>query len=99
MSFYNLTTYDNITTIAGVMSSTNEVTGSWFSYIIMIIYYYIMFLMFKSYDSKMVFFTSSISLSVLCTLFFLGGFVSVEVVGVSLALVAASTIYFKWRSD
>lgn len=99
MTYYNLSVYENVSDISGLFISSNYVTDAWFSYLMMLLYYIIIFLMYKSYDTKMVFFTSSILLSFVSTLLFLASFVTIYVVGVALALVAASTLIFVWGGD
>ena len=99
MSYFNLSTYDNVTNIANVMTSANIVSDSWFSYLVIIVYYFILFLMFKSYDTKMIFFTSSVSLAVISSMLFFAEFVSINLVGVSVGLMAVSVVLFYWRSD
>lgn len=99
MSYFNMSAYDNVTNVANVMTSANIVTDGWFSYLAIIIYYFIIFLMFKSYDTKMVWFTSSVSLSVIASLLFFAEFTTIYVVGVTVGMVAVSTMIFVWRSD
>jgi hypothetical protein len=93
---FNLSQYAAVTTLRDLFVATNNITTSWFVYLVLILVFIIYFFLFKSYDTKAVLFAASFTCTIIASLLFLAQMCTSVVVIACIVVMVGSIINFMW---
>lgn len=96
---YSTAAFDNTTSILTVWQQVSYQTDYLMNILLLVALWFIIAVYLKKYDTKAVFFTSSLITTVIALLFFWAQLITVGILGFCFVAVFATIIFDRWRDE